>query len=172
MFNEKDEEAVLRKFVSHIQELKPHVIVTYNGDKFDWPYVETRCKKYTYLNLYSHLGIRSTAQPAATGECLCGFIIFAFVCCELQVYLIKCCSVSSSSIYQHIGFILFWQSFVTIMSLLIFLSVNKDGTPVAAALFSDNEYTGRCMIHLDAFCWVQRDSYLPQGNQVRFEFYS
>lgn len=67
MFNEKDEEAVLRKFVSHIQELKPHVIVTYNGDKFDWPYVETRCKKYTYLNLYSHLGIRSTAQPAATG---------------------------------------------------------------------------------------------------------
>jgi hypothetical protein len=30
------------------------------------------------------------------------------------------------------------------------------------ALFSDNEYTGRCLVHLDAFCWVQRDSYLPQ----------
>jgi len=51
------------------------------------------------------------------------------------------------------------------------LLVNKDGTPVAAALFSDNEYTGRCMIHLDAFCWVQRDSYLPQGNQVHFWFF-
>ncbi len=76
VFNEKDEEAVLRKFVAHIQELKPHVIVTYNGDKFDWPYVETRCKKYTYLNLYSHLGIRSTAQPAATGE----FILCDFMC--------------------------------------------------------------------------------------------
>jgi hypothetical protein len=31
----------------------------------------------------------------------------------------------------------------------------------------DSEYTGRCMVHLDAFSWVQRDSYLPQGNQVR-----
>lgn len=27
------------------------------------------------------------------------------------------------------------------------------------------EYTGRCIVHLDAFRWVQRDSYLPQGNQ-------
>ena len=27
------------------------------------------------------------------------------------------------------------------------------------------EYVGRGMVHLDAFCWVQRDSYLPQGNQ-------
>lgn len=71
VFNEKDEEAVLRKFVSHVQELKPHVIVTYNGDKFDWPYVETRCKKYAYLSLYKDLGIKSTSQAAtnsANGE--------------------------------------------------------------------------------------------------------
>lgn len=32
-------------------------------------------------------------------------------------------------------------------------------------LQSDMQYTGRCIVHLDAFCWVQRDSYLPQGNQ-------
>ncbi len=32
-------------------------------------------------------------------------------------------------------------------------------------MLSDNEYTGRCIVHMDAFCWVQRDSYLPQGNQ-------
>lgn len=30
---------------------------------------------------------------------------------------------------------------------------------------SEGEYTGRTMVHLDAFSWVQRDSYLPQGNQ-------
>ena len=24
-------------------QLRPHVIVTYNGDAFDWPYVDTRC---------------------------------------------------------------------------------------------------------------------------------
>ena len=29
----------------------------------------------------------------------------------------------------------------------------------------EGEYVGRCVVHLDAFCWVQRDSYLPQGNQ-------
>ena len=29
----------------------------------------------------------------------------------------------------------------------------------------ENEYTGRSMVHLDAFCWVKRDSYLPQGTQ-------
>jgi DNA polymerase epsilon subunit 1 len=30
---------------------------------------------------------------------------------------------------------------------------------------SESEYLGRCTVHLDAFAWVQRDSYLPQGNQ-------
>lgn len=59
MFNVENEEALLRKFVAHVQELKPHIIVTYNGDKFDWPYVETRCNKYPDLNMYSSLGIRS-----------------------------------------------------------------------------------------------------------------
>ena len=26
-----------------------------------------------------------------------------------------------------------------------------------------DDTSGRCIVHLDAFCWVQRDSYLPQG---------
>jgi DNA polymerase epsilon subunit 1 len=29
----------------------------------------------------------------------------------------------------------------------------------------EGEYRGRCSVHLDAFHWVQRDSYLPQGAQ-------
>jgi DNA polymerase epsilon subunit 1 len=37
------------------------------------------------------------------------------------------------------------------------------GASTAAAM--EGEYIGRSMVHLDAFCWVQRDSYLPQGNQ-------
>lgn len=32
-------------------------------------------------------------------------------------------------------------------------------------IVSDGEYVGRCIVHLDAFCWVKRDSYLPQGSQ-------
>ena len=27
------------------------------------------------------------------------------------------------------------------------------------------EFRGKCCVHLDAFSWVQRDSYLPQGSQ-------
>lgn len=30
---------------------------------------------------------------------------------------------------------------------------------------SGDEYEGRFVVHLDAFCWVRRDSYLPQGSQ-------
>ena len=32
-------------------------------------------------------------------------------------------------------------------------------------IVSEAEYTGRCIVHLDAFAWVKRDSYLPQGSQ-------
>ncbi|CAG8479600.1 11654_t:CDS:2 [Racocetra fulgida] len=35
----------------HIQEQKPTIIVTYNGDNFDWPYVEGRASKYG-INMY------------------------------------------------------------------------------------------------------------------------
>ena len=93
IFNEADEKALLKKFISHIQELRPHITVTYNGDGFDWPYVEKRCN-YEGISLYKELGIRA---------------------------------VKGSS-----------QEF---------------------------EYVGRCIVHLDAFSWVRRDSYLPQGSQ-------
>ena len=98
--NLENEEALLHFFINHIKELRPHIVITYNGDKFDWPYVEVRCSKYKDLALYSHLGIRSNKAITAN----------------------------------------------TVMT-------------------TDSEYTGRCLVHLDAFCWVQRDSYLPQGNQ-------
>jgi DNA polymerase elongation subunit (family B) len=96
VFNEKDEEAVLRKFVAHIQELRPHVVVTYNGDKFDWPYVETRCKKYSYLNLYTSLGIRSTAQPSGGGAGGAskegnGKSMYAFLVFGVYLSLAGCC---------------------------------------------------------------------------------
>ena len=103
VINLPDEKAVLKKFISHVQELRPHVIVTYNGDFFDWPYVEQRCdavgKHEREMNLYKMLGIRNTAGGTNTG------------------------------------------------------------------VVGGGEYTGRTMVHLDAFCWVNRDSYLPQGNR-------
>ncbi|XP_076350234.1 DNA polymerase epsilon catalytic subunit 1 isoform X2 [Tachypleus tridentatus] len=42
IFNEPDEMALLQRFFDHIVEVKPMVFVTYNGDSFDWPFVEAR----------------------------------------------------------------------------------------------------------------------------------
>jgi len=89
IFNEKNEEALIRRFFTHYQELKPQIVVTYNGDFFDWPFLEDRAKVYN-LDLEKHLGISEQ---------------------------------------------------------------------------SSGEYRGRTAVHLDAFHWVRRDSYLPQGSQ-------
>ncbi|KAI8093391.1 uncharacterized protein BX664DRAFT_278331 [Halteromyces radiatus] len=89
IFNEADEPAVLRRFFEHIQEAKPTIFVTYNGDFFDWPFVEARAK------------------------------------------------VHGMDMYQEIG-------------------VYKD---------EEDEYKCKHASHMDAFRWVKRDSYLPQGSQ-------
>ncbi|KAL7272628.1 DNA polymerase epsilon catalytic subunit [Rhizina undulata] len=89
VFNEPDEKALLERFFEHIKEAKPTVIVTYNGDFFDWPFIEARA---------SLLGI---------------------------------------DMYQEIGF-------------------RTD---------SEDQYKSTYCVHMDAFSWVKRDSYLPQGSQ-------
>ncbi|CAO3645614.1 unnamed protein product [Cunninghamella echinulata] len=89
IFNEPDEYALLRRFFEHIQESKPTIFVTYNGDFFDWPFVEARAK------------------------------------------------VHGIDMYQEIG-------------------VYKD---------EEDEYKCKHASHMDAFRWVKRDSYLPQGSQ-------
>ena len=89
IFNELTEEDLLKRFFAEYLRHRPQIVVTYNGDFFDWPYVEQRAALYG-MNITKELGV------------------------EKQ---------------------------------------------------NDGEYRGRCSIHLDAFHWVQRDSYLPQGSQ-------
>lgn len=88
-FNEENELALLRRFLDHIQEVKPAVFVTYNGDFFDFPFLDRRMKEY--------------------GLCM----------------------------EEEIG-------------------IQKQ---------QSEEYNGRFACHLDAFHWVNRDSYLPQGSR-------
>jgi DNA polymerase elongation subunit (family B) len=33
---------LIQRFFDHILETRPNLIVTYNGDFFDWPFVEAR----------------------------------------------------------------------------------------------------------------------------------
>jgi DNA polymerase epsilon subunit 1 len=88
IFNEMDEKALLERFFSEYVRHRPQIVVTYNGDFFDWPFVETRAK-YHGLDMFARIGVEKVGE----------------------------------------------------------------------------EYRGRCCVHLDAFHWVQRDSYLPQGSQ-------
>ncbi|KAJ2763784.1 DNA polymerase epsilon catalytic subunit, partial [Coemansia nantahalensis] len=46
IFNEADEEAAIRRFLDHIQTARPTVLATYNGDSFDWPFVEARARHH------------------------------------------------------------------------------------------------------------------------------
>lgn len=89
IFNEPNEKAAIERFFEHICISKPNVIVTYNGDFFDWPFVEARA------------------------------------------------IVNGIDMMKEIGF-------------------SKD---------DQDEYKSRHCIHMDAFRWVKRDSYLPQGSQ-------
>ena len=89
VFNEENELALLQKFFDHILDVKPHIFVTYNGDFFDWPFIEARA------------------------------------------------AVHGMDMLKEIGF-----------------SKDREGV-----------FSSRPAAHIDAFCWVKRDSYLPVGSQ-------
>lgn len=87
--NLADEAAVLKHFLRHVQEVRPQIFVTYNGDYFDWPFLEARMRAHG-IDMAAEIGVSEAAQ---------------------------------------------------------------------------GEYRARAAVHLDAFHWVKRDSYLPQGAQ-------
>lgn len=89
IFNEPDEKTLLQRFFEEFRKHRPHIVVTYNGDFFDWPFVDARAQQYGF-KLMEEIGVE---------------------------------------------------------------------------LVNNEHYCGRSCVHLDAFHWVQRDSYLPQGAQ-------
>ena len=61
VFNEPDEKAMLERFFLHIKEAKPTVIATYNGDFFDWPFVEARASVLG-IDMYQEIGFRKNSE--------------------------------------------------------------------------------------------------------------
>lgn len=61
VFNEPDEKATLAKFFEHIRDAKPTIIATFNGDFFDWPFVEARASVHG-LNMYDEIGFAVDAE--------------------------------------------------------------------------------------------------------------
>ncbi|KAL3235791.1 DNA polymerase epsilon catalytic subunit [Nakaseomyces bracarensis] len=63
IFNEADELAVLQRFFEHIRDVRPTVISTFNGDFFDWPFIEKRAN-IRGLDMFEEIGF----APDAEGE--------------------------------------------------------------------------------------------------------
>ena len=52
---------LIKRFFTHIRHALPTVFVTYNGDFFDWPFIETRAQIYGF-NLYDEIGFYKDDQ--------------------------------------------------------------------------------------------------------------
>lgn len=63
VFNERDEQSLLKKFFDHIIETKPTIFTSYNGDSFDWPFIEGRAKQHGMrledIGIFSQVGINT-----------------------------------------------------------------------------------------------------------------
>ena len=61
VFNEPDEKSLVQRFFLHIKEARPTVIATYNGDFFDWPFVEARASVLG-IDMYLEIGFRKNSE--------------------------------------------------------------------------------------------------------------
>ncbi|BFZ59058.1 DNA polymerase epsilon catalytic subunit [Saitoella coloradoensis] len=61
IFNEPDERSLIMRFFEHIQDVKPTVIATFNGDFFDWPFVETRAA-FHGISMYNEIGFQKDSE--------------------------------------------------------------------------------------------------------------
>jgi DNA polymerase epsilon subunit 1 len=59
--NVPDEAALLRTWFAHAKELRPHLYVTFNGDFFDWPFLDTRASAHG-MSLAKELGVRPSQK--------------------------------------------------------------------------------------------------------------
>ncbi|XP_072950830.1 DNA polymerase epsilon catalytic subunit A-like [Typha angustifolia] len=67
--NVKNEEDLLKAWFSHMQEVKPGIYVTYNGDFFDWPFLEKRAAHHG-IKMSEEIGFQCDANQ---GECRAKF---------------------------------------------------------------------------------------------------
>ncbi|KAI5184513.1 DNA polymerase epsilon subunit 1 [Nematocida homosporus] len=70
IFNEAKEKDLLLRFLEIIHTYKPHVISSYNGDFFDWPFLDKRLEKHD-ISLTTATGVYKNTR----GEYLCDFFL-------------------------------------------------------------------------------------------------
>ncbi|XP_055908659.1 DNA polymerase epsilon catalytic subunit 1 isoform X2 [Eupeodes corollae] len=76
VFNEPNELQAIKKFFDHIMEVRPHIFVTFNGDFFDWSFIEIRASLLG-INMSNEIGFSKTrdgvylCRSAIHMDCLC-----------------------------------------------------------------------------------------------------
>ena len=78
VFNEPDERSVIERFFLHIKEARPTIIVTYNGDFFDWPFVEARAN-FQGIDMYQEIGFRKNSEDIFQSACSVHMDCFSWV---------------------------------------------------------------------------------------------
>ena len=56
MFNENTEKDTLIRFGQFIQDYNPNIITSYNGDRFDYPFLQRRFE-INYLKFTTYMGV-------------------------------------------------------------------------------------------------------------------
>ncbi|EEP81978.1 DNA polymerase epsilon [Uncinocarpus reesii 1704] len=78
IFNESDEKGVIERFFQHVKDAKPTVIATYNGDFFDWSFVEARASVLG-IDMYREIGFRKNSEDIYQSDYCVHMDCFAWV---------------------------------------------------------------------------------------------
>ncbi|EDV21734.1 uncharacterized protein TRIADDRAFT_30078 [Trichoplax adhaerens] len=78
IFNEPDEVNLLNRFFQHIIELKPTIYATYNGDAFDWPFIEARAAFHD-INMSEEIGFSKDNQDEYKSRYACHMDCYRWV---------------------------------------------------------------------------------------------
>jgi DNA polymerase epsilon subunit 1 len=78
IFNELTEKESIQRFVDEFQRHCPQIVVTYNGDNFDWPYIMTRAKHHG-IDLWKEMGISQLGEDEVRGRCCVHLDCFPWV---------------------------------------------------------------------------------------------
>ncbi|KAL1683463.1 hypothetical protein EV122DRAFT_286219 [Schizophyllum commune] len=78
VFNEADEAATISRFFQHIQEIKPTVMATFNGDFFDFPFLDARAKA-NGIDMFLEIGFTKDNEDEYKSRCCVHMDCFRWV---------------------------------------------------------------------------------------------
>ncbi|KAH3682890.1 hypothetical protein WICPIJ_006146 [Wickerhamomyces pijperi] len=78
IFNEDDEKALIERFFEHIHDAKPTIVATFNGDFFDWPFLEARAAAHD-IDMFDSIGFKADSEGVYKASYACHMDCFRWV---------------------------------------------------------------------------------------------